>query len=296
MHVNPNDLAVIETFVAQFAARDDVYTEWTGDHWSCRHEYLTPEKVAHAFNGGPAVSGFPIAADGLTHIAAIDFDSDDGMELGQRLRAAMSRYGVTAYLEASRRGCHLWVLLDRRISAKAVRRALRGFLQDAMIDEDPKIELRPAFDEPKLSGTLRFPTMPHPKTGVRYPMLGSDDQPLPGKLSALLLAMDWSPAAAFEDRSMRYVPPASQLPADYLPPKMLREDGPVESVTALLFELFGLHSAPGRSVRCPFHDDRAPSLSISRDDERAWCKSPACWCHNDGNGRGPGEIRRHAAG
>ena len=294
--MTPNDRAIIESYVAQFAARSDVYTEWFEDHWVCRHEMLRPEKVAAAFAGGPSLSGFPIDGEGNTHVAAIDFDSDDGMELGRRLREAMAARGATAYLEPSRRGCHLWVLLDEKLPAKAVRRALRGFLAEAGIEESPKIELRPAYDDPKFSGTLRFPTMPHPKTGVRYPMLGPDDQPLPGKLSGLLLAIEWTPAAVFEDAAMRYVPPLKDLPPDYSPPKVIRPDAEVESVSAVIHELTGARAMPGRSIACPFHDDRTPSLSIADDDERCFCKSPRCWAWNDGRGRGPGEIRRHLAG
>jgi len=42
----------------------------------------------------------------------------------------------------------------------------------------------------------------------------------------------------------------------------------------------------GGNVRCPFHDDRHASLSISQDDQRVWCKSPTCPAYNGGRGLG----------
>lgn len=52
-----------------------------------------------------------------------------------------------------------------------------------------------------------------------------------------------------------------------------RNDG---SVTAALAARYGLAARPGRSVRCPVHDDRHASLSILRDDRRAICHAPTC--------------------
>ena len=35
--------------------------------------------------------------------------------------------------------------------------------------------------------------------------------------------------------------------------------------------LLGVRAAPGRKVRCPFHDDAEPSLHVYRTGERGWC-------------------------
>jgi len=45
------------------------------------------------------------------------------------------------------------------------------------------------------------------------------------------------------------------------------------------------NAAPGRTIRCPCHDDRAPSLSIARDDSRVWCHAPSCDLSADGRGQ-----------
>lgn len=57
---------------------------------------------------------------------------------------------------------------------------------------------------------------------------------------------------------------------------------------------FGIEARPGRAIRCPWHEDRSPSLSILRDDRRAFCHAPTCWAHNGGQGRDAWDLA-HAA-
>ncbi len=87
------------------------------------------------------------------------------------------------------------------------------------------------------------------------------------------------------------VPPAIRASASsrMLP---MKGDSPISrfcaevTVSDALRTRWGVEQAtPGRSVRCPAHDDRSPSLSIARDDLRAWCHAPSCQFHGP-NGRG----------
>ena len=86
----------------------------------------------------------------------------------------------------------------------------------------------------------------------------------------------------------------------------IRSESPIErfnasvTVSDVLARDFALQARPGRAVRCVFHDDKHPSLSILADDRRVFCHSPACWANNDGRGRdawdlahaAPGEVAR----
>lgn len=71
----------------------------------------------------------------------------------------------------------------------------------------------------------------------------------------------------------------------------IRAERPIDAyndehrVSELLRDAFGIEARPGRAVRCPWHDDRSPSLSILPDDRRAFCHSPSCELHNGGRGR-----------
>jgi hypothetical protein len=254
-----------------------------------------------AFSSGSSLSAYlnaaPIWRDGgwlnLTHVAAIDFDADDGYESAVKFRNTLVQHGAVAYLEPSRRGAHVWVVLGQNLPARTVRRALRGFLAAALVPEGEKVEIRPAHDEIKPDGygaPLRMPTMPNPKNGRRYPLLDPDDKPLPGRLDHMMLAIEWADADVFVQMAAKTPPRMTDIrPQDKLP----TATGPVESASAVLMSVWEVpRAAPGRTIKCPAHTDTIPSLSILRDDERVICKAPHCVLHNDGRGRGPGELRK----
>jgi hypothetical protein len=287
-------------YATVFAARLDDFVVHNGTMWVRAGHPLTPQAVLDGLAGdGPSVSGYFLNPDSTGHVAAIDFDSDDGLDLARRCRAALAKRDAPAWVEASRRGAHLWVVVDAVRPGSVLRKFLRAVLADAGIEETPKVELRPAQDAIRADGygaPLRLPTMPNPKTGLRYPMLDAQDRPLPRALDAMMLAIDQTPAWVVDSlaSSLRIDP--KRLPADYLPPRCIRQ-GPVESVVAVLEELWGVQRAiPGHACVCPMHDDKMPSLSIAHDEERVFCKSPRCVAYNDGRGRGPGELRLIHAG
>lgn len=288
---------IAEYYVSTFAARSDDYVRWHGT-WMRAAEPLTGRKVIEAFESKIGVSGYMMTTDNLTHVCAVDFDSDDGWDLARRLRDVMDSHHAFAYTEPSRRGAHLWSVLDRQIPARTVRRALRGFLAEALIAEGPKVELRPSHDEIKPDGygsPIRMPTMPHPKTGKRYPLCGPDDKPLGGTLYDILMRIEWADSKAFEAMAAKTPLRVAELDDSYRPPKPKWPEGPPESASALLMALWSVQRAfPGHSIRCPAHDDKMPSLSILADDTRVICKAPGCILNNDDHGRGTAELHKLA--
>jgi hypothetical protein len=311
---DPVDVATC--FVATFAARDDVYSAWVPDlaGWRPVREPLTAEVMLAGWAGrGPSISGYMIAPGSVTHVMAVDFDTDDGLEQAFTLARTMrDEAALPAYVETSRRGAHLWCVLDAVVAAKVARRALRAFIASALLPtEDPHIEIRPGSDHVDaehhqhvtgavvgtgLGHALRMPFMPHPKTGQRGHMFTSAGLLLNGPLSSKLLELEWASASIVTDWSARWspqttrIPKAYHLPADYGPDEY-------ENVSAseVLRTLWAVErAAPGRSVRCPAHDDKVASLSILRDDRRVICKSPSCILNNGDHGRGTFELTRLA--
>jgi hypothetical protein len=295
MDASERDAATV--YAAWFAARSDDFVTWTGDTWMRASAPLTGEVVLAAIHGGASVSSYFITPENTTHVAAIDFDLPDGIDLARRVRAAMARQGVAGHVEVSREGrSHLWLVLDHPIAAKVMRRALRAYLRDAGIEESPKIELRPAQDEIKPDGfgaPLRMPTMPNPKTGLRYPMLAADDSFLPRDLAGMLLRIDDAAAWRIESAAASLRPTLKDLArGDRRPYYGPAVEG---SASDILRRLWGAVDArPGHAIRCPAHDDKHPSLSILADDQRACCKSPTCDLYNDGRGRGIYELTKMA--
>jgi hypothetical protein len=302
--------SVLDVYRHFFAARLDVYSHWTADGWRPVREEMTVEILADGLSKkGPAISGYMIAPGNKTHVAALDIDMDEGMAMGRTIINAMRSEGAAGYLEASRRGAHVWMVLERVTPARAVRSALNHWLDVANMPKDPaspahfhpKIELRPATDSINADGLghcLRMPLMPHPLTGQRF-RLESTNGDLGLKLSDILLEIELVPHHVVENASMKWVPVIDHVPRDRGMPKPPRKEDD-SSASEILRTLWGLHEAsPGKVFSCPAkeyhsHNDIHKGMSILPDDKRAMCHKPGCILNNDGRGRGTWELRTMA--
>jgi len=288
---------VVDYYTWVFPARRDVYSAWTRQGWRPVREELTGEVVSAGLTGkGPSVSGYMISPESTAHTLAIDFDTANGKEQARRLAAHMWDAGLPAYLEDSRRGAHLWSVLDGVLPAKTIRNGAMALLRGAGIEHDPKIELRPGSDhiEPDgLGHCIRLPLMPHPKTGQRGWMTDPEGTSIGSTLAQVLLTMEWASSGTLREWAATWRPKVSSIPPRYRIP---RDFPPDESKASdILRDLWGVeNAAPGRSVRCPAHDDEMPSLSILRDDRRAICKAGHCILNNSDRGRGTYELRQLA--
>ena len=62
--------------------------------------------------------------------------------------------------------------------------------------------------------------------------------------------------------------------------KAFNQNNPISAI----LESHGTKAAPGRMSYCPMHDDSTPSLSVSKDDGRAYCFNQSCELWNGGRG------------
>ncbi len=70
----------------------------------------------------------------------------------------------------------------------------------------------------------------------------------------------------------------------------------IENSITNILSSYGHQAVPGRSVRCPAHDDSSPSLSISKDNNRAYCFNQSCALYNDGWGVDSFELNKILGG
>lgn len=327
-------------YIATFAGRTDAYSIWTGDQWAVaarcpecsgnrthvrgcatglwfgglgevgksftEREPLTPDVVINAFQSGVPISAYVLAPDSSTHLAALDIDREDGMELGGLAARKIDELGGVGYVEPSRRGCHFWIVMNDSRPAILVRRALKGLITEAGLPDDPHIELRPGSDrlneEGSLGHCIRMPTMPHQKTGKRYVLFSSrGGEKLPAKLADMMLEIEDCPASIMDDLAERA--PLPNLPP---PPRGIasaRFGDPItdDSASGILRSLWGAgpDAIPDKLIKCVAHGpDRRPSLHILKDDQRVICFAAGSGCilHNDGRGRGTRELRSLAPG
>ena len=291
-----------EVYRAAWCPRTDAYADWSvqGDHWYAVREELTVPRILDGLRKvRPPVSAYMDDREGNTHVLAVDFDREDGWDLGLRLARIIDADGGHAYVERSRRGCHVWATSEV-LPGDTVRRALRYWLGrvDPEAARDPKCEIMPMAVQrgPDTVGhSLRLPMMPHQRTGQRFPLCDSDGKPLGHTLGETMMAVWDTPAEVVRAAAAKGpLPPLGPPPPSLRYPLGLpdRED---VSASELLAAVWGVVNArPGHAVRCPKHDDRSPSLSIVRDDQRVFCKSPECEWYGDGRGIGSLQLRREA--
>jgi hypothetical protein len=299
----PDDPAIAqaaELYLFTFAGRTDAYSVWTGDQWRAVRQPLTPEIILTAFRTKIPISGYVLAPDSTSHLAVLDIDREDGLDLGRQAVAHVHKLGGIAYVEASRRGSHIWIVMNASRPGVMIRTALRQLIIESGLPDDPKIELRPGqdhlSDESSLGLCIRMATMPHPTTGKRYVLVSGDGERLPSGLVDMMPAIELCPVEVVDDLAMRG--PAPKIGP---PPKGLRfpYGEPVvgdESASDILRDLWGAeNAAPGKLIHCPtgMHGSRkTPSLHILKDDQRVLCFNPSCLLHNGGRGRGTHELSR----
>lgn len=318
-------------YASTFAGRTDAYALWNGKFWEAIRRPLTADTVITAFRSNIPISGYILNDQSRSHLAVLDFDRDDGFELGMRVLRRMSELSGMAYIERSRRGCHIWIVMSEVRPGILIRRALRQLMDEAGIPlcpggqrcpectppanantgwrpptgphRDPRLEMRPGADylpvpdegsPPSLGHCIRMATMPHQKTGQRYVLVSSEGEKLPEKLADMMLNIDWCDVEIMQGLAVRGPEPRLGPPPTDLRYPFGRPIND-ESASEILRDLWGMaDAAPGRLIVCKAHDDKRPSLSILKDDQRAICHSPRCQLHNNGRGRGTHELRSMA--
>jgi hypothetical protein len=162
---------------------------------------LTADVVVDAFLSKVAIAaGWGIAAP---HVAALDFDTADGLDRALRVSNALDSVGVPALVVPSENGrAHLWIVLGTgwgedgtppSLPAILWRRALKAALAAVGLVDAPGIELRPASDHPDPAspfsgGNLRLPGSPHRRTGRRFGWRDHQGRQLGVTLQELVIA------------------------------------------------------------------------------------------------------------
>jgi hypothetical protein len=285
---------------------------------------LTPEMCDQAERTGRSISGYLAApwedkGGFYTTVGAIDVDTtiEDARTIMRFLHAS----NVFPLMVRSRRGAHIWVWTvgDGRhqtekympVPASRLRKGLQAAVDLSVPSvtctycppEVPAhvtrahIEVFPKRSASPLGvGALRMPLFKHPKTKRVYPVIAPDGS---GETTDRLTAYHWTIdmdtpyEALYALGGMRTPPVTYPTALGRLRLPTATPEGP--GVVAILASMGVDRATPGRNVRCPFHDDKHASLSISRDDQRVWCKAPSCPAYNGGRGLGSlalAQVRR----
>ncbi len=182
--VNPELLPWAERWMTLFANRARPYAvQQVEGSYRWVYEDCTPQLVAaHLAGAGTDITLAFSSTDvrGCSRWACLDVDVPGSLPQLLALRDALVELGLPGLVEASRRGGHLWLLLDEPAPAVALRFAIASALCEAaaMGVEIPAYELYP--DTPAvgaLGHAVRLPLGVHRKTGMRYPLFDAGGLP-----------------------------------------------------------------------------------------------------------------------
>jgi hypothetical protein len=176
--------ALLTTFLHTFVGRRNAFTVQRpdGGYWSIKHPLTLHDTVNH-LTGKQTLGSYVTSEQGLCSYAVFDADREDGLSELWKLHVKLASQGIPSYLEASRRGGHLWVFLTTPVRASMLRTWLLPTCPSG-------IEFFPKQEEGHGYGSLiRLPFGVHRKSGKRYPFVersGSSFMPVASSLKASL--------------------------------------------------------------------------------------------------------------
>jgi hypothetical protein len=253
------------------------------------YEACTPQLLAAHLAGEVTLAISSTDARGGCRWLCLDVDQVDALPKLLALASALTARGLPGLVEASRRGGHLWLLLDAPTSATAARHVVLQTLDDLQRGgmAVPAYELYPdaaAEGQGALGHAVRLPLGIHRLTGRRYVLFNEYGYPcaFSSTEAALRFMLAWPRVSAAEvvrrDQELGQHAPQGDRDAGDMGERSLdlpRRRGGVGThspvirwVDAAISPLDLLADlAPETELRrvgrgylawCPFHDDQAP--------------------------------------
>ena len=158
---------MLELFIDTFVSRSDDFALQRTDGGYVRvGRPLTLDDIHRHLTGQHTLGSYVIDEHGACRYAVFDADSEDGLHVLRGVQGQLAAaVGMVSYLEQSRRGGHLWVLLAVPARASAVRAWLLPFCPAG-------VEFYPKQAEGRGFGSLiRLPLGVHHLSGKRYPFV-----------------------------------------------------------------------------------------------------------------------------
>jgi hypothetical protein len=169
-------------------------------HYVCVHEPLNTGHLLDHLRGEITLGAYLLDQESRARFLVLDADDDQSWVRLGHLAKALAREDVPAYLEASRRGGHLWLFLAQAMDGREVRTFGQGLLAAHQIEG---VELYPKQDQlaDGPGSLIRIPFGVHRLTGRRYGFYNADRSPLAPTIRERIYALkvpETVPEAAFE--------------------------------------------------------------------------------------------------
>jgi hypothetical protein len=271
------ELARPASVLAQrFIQRWDVYPRQLEDgRYICIHEPLNVSLLYAHLSGKITLGTYVLNEESKARFVVLDNDTENGWKYLLDCGSKLSKSGIPAYLEKSRRGGHIWMFFREAIDGHLARGFSQGIVKQLGFKN---FEIYPKQDNvgDGFGSLIRLPFGVHRLTGRRYGFFASNSEPLGKTLRAQISALQ-SPDFISEDVLKLYKQSLPSPSQKALPNRPGETTGPLSErikskVTALEFISQYVDLKPTESGAvglCPFHDDHHPSFGVN-DKENYW--------------------------
>lgn len=266
---------LVQVLTDTFVQRFDVYSKQLEQgQYVAVHEPLPRVMLERHLQGTETLGTYLLDAQSQARFMVLDADDEPDRRRLIALSRVLQQLSCPSYVEASRRGCHLWFFFDGPRPGKEVRRFGKGLQAYFNL---PGIELYPKQDKLKTGpgSLIRLPFGVHKKSGKRYGFYTPQAEPLADTLRAQLLRLkqpEVVPEAFVEHYAAYASAPAPQ-------PVFEPVEAPGEQVSDRVKAAISCRDFISQYVeldsrgqgRCPFHDDQVESFSVNAEENYWHC-------------------------
>ena len=265
-----------------FIQRHDLYArQLDNGRYVCVREPLTQAHLESHLRGEITLGTYLLDTESKGRFLVLDADDDPDWHRLQAVAVALEGMGTESYRERSRRGGHLWLFFEEKISGREIREFGQGLLTHFNIKS---VELFPKQNRLKSGpGSLvRLPFGLHRRTGNRYGFYDTQGRPLAPALSWQIMVLkdrESAPTPVFErfrelgatkaerrgfDGGERPRQTKFEKGNGLLPSERIKASISVKEFVSQYVEL-----SPSGTGLCPFHEDTNPSFNVN-DMENYW--------------------------
>lgn len=258
-----------------FIQRWDLYARQLDDgSYICIRKPLKLTHLASHLRGELTLGAYVLDQASQARYIVLDADDESELEKVREIHRQLAGQSVPAYLEASRRGGHLWLFFARPIPGKQARLFGQNLLKSYDLTS---IELFPKQN--RLSNgpgsLIRLPFGVHRRVGERYGFLSANGQPLAETLpqqAALLCASETIPEAFFQSTLIQQPTLPTETVLDGSGELTKPLSGRIkESISVLDFVGQYVELSPSGRGQCPFHNDQHASFSVNPEANYWYC-------------------------
>lgn len=267
---------LVDVLAEGFIQRWDKYPKQLPDgQFITVHAPLNRRMLSDHLRGAETLGAYILNPESLARFMVLDADDEPNRRRLIALSRVLDQLSCPTYLEASRRGAHLWFFFDTLRPGEGVRTFGKGLMAYFNLSNIELFPKQNALRDDGPGSLVRLPFGVHRKSGRRYGFYTSNEEPLAPTLSAQILAL--SQPQTVPERLFTHYGEYSvvELTSPVFEPVDGVGERPSDRIKAAIscYDFVRQYvplSASGRG-QCPFHDDQVASLSVNPQDNYWHC-------------------------